>query len=465
MKGVVSKLIRRRSIWSNMLSYGLIGMALGLGLATVTWAAEGTEVLTISEAIADALQHNPEIAVARHQLDASDSGVVQARSGLLPQISVAETYNYTNSPLWAFGTKLNQGAIQASDFVPDRLNDPDSIGNFNTALSLSWNLFDGGQTWIGWQQSKQAREMAALGLRHSEQQIVAQTAKAYVGALLAAESRNVVQQALETARAHFKVVENRFQGGLVVKSDLLRAQVRIADLEQQLFEADSQVLVAQAMLKAAMGRSDEGALSLATPFQRCIPTTGSLEQWVSQALEKRSDLKQLEIKEILARKEIERAQAGHYPTLALQGSYEINSEDFSESANSYTVGAMLSLNLYSGQRISAQTAAAKAMAAKTAAMRNGYILGVRVAVQRSFYQAQSAWQRITVAQDAVAQADEGLRIVANRYESGLLTIVTLLDSQVALQQARTQHYKAMHDYKVARIDLALASGIIDKDFN
>jgi outer membrane protein len=69
-----------------------------------------------------------------------------------------------------------------------------------------------------------------------------------------------------------------------------------------------------------------------------------------------------------------------------------------------------------------------------------------------------------VAQIAMQQADEGLRIVANRYQNGLLTLVSLLDAQVALQQARTQHFKALHDYKVARIDLALATGAIDKNF-
>ena len=439
-------------------------MAVVLGMASAAWSASGTEAFTLQEAVAVALQNNPEIDMARRQFEAADAGVLQARSGLLPQVNVAETYNTTNSPLWAFGTKLNQGAIMASDFNPDRLNDPDAIANFNTALTLSWNLYDGGQSWIGLHQSKKAREVATLGLELSRQNVIARTAKAYVGALLAEENRRVVQQALETARAHAQVVENRYNSGLAVKSDLLRARVRIADLEQQLFDAESQVLVAQAMLKASMGRADDAVFTLATPFQKCIPTTDDLNWWIAKALEQRPDLRQLDLQADTARQEIRRARSGHMPRLALQGSYEINSEDFSDTADNYAIGAVLSLNLYSGQRISAQAAAAKAMAAKTDAMRQGAALQVRVAVQRAYYQAQSAWQRIAVAQDAVAQADEGLRIVANRYENGLLTLVTLLDAQVAMQQAQARHFKAMHDYKVARIDLALAGGIIDADF-
>jgi outer membrane protein len=428
-------------------------------------AAQVDLPLTLSEAITAALQDNPEIQAARNELESAASQITQARSGLLPQVYVSETYAYTNSPLWAFGTKLNQEAIAAADFIPDRLNDPDAIGNYATALSLSWNLFDGGQTWIGWQQSKQNRTATDLGLQRSEQQVIAQTAKAYIGALLAVENRNVVAQALETARAHANVVANRFKSGLAVKSDLLRAQVRIADLEQQHFQADSQVLVAQARLKAAMGRSDDSPLSLVTPFTDCVPIADTLEQWVAKALDQRPELKQLEIHKDIAAKEIAKARSGHWPSLAVQGSYEINSEDFSDTADNYTIGAVVKLNLYSGWRISAQTAAAKARAAKVDSLRRGYVLNVRVETQQAFYQAQSAWQSIAVAEGAVTQADEGLRIVANRYENGLLTIVALLDAQVALQEARTKHFRAMHDYKVARIDLALASGVITKDFH
>ena len=109
-------------------------------------------------------------------------------------------------------------------------------------------------------------------------------------------------------------------------------------------------------------------------------------------------------------------------------------------------------------------AALVAGATKVKAMRRSLELGVRVETQRAFYQAQSTWKSIAVARQAVDQAEEGLRIVSNRYGSGLLTIVDLLDAQTALQQARTHLFKAMHDYRVARIELALAAGTITKDF-
>jgi outer membrane protein TolC len=189
-----------------------------------------------------------------------------------------------------------------------------------------------------------------------------------------------------------------------------------------------------------------------------------LGHWIELALTRRADLQQRELDRVIARQAVSRSKAGHWPSLALQGNYEINSEDFNDSHDNYTVGAVVQLDLYSGRRTSSQVAAAKSALAGTKARYDEAVLQVRVETQSAFYQAQSAWQSIAVARAAVDQADEGLRIVANRYAGGLLTIVDLLDAQVALQQARTQVFRALHNYKVARIDLALASGTIGKDF-
>ncbi|MBR9982750.1 MAG: TolC family protein, partial [Desulfatitalea sp.] len=402
---------------------GRVMMVLGFlmtGFVTGGWAKDNVHLLTLDEAIALARAHNPQIQAARYQLDATEAQVIQARSGMLPQVDVSETFGRTNSPLWAFGTKLNQGVIQAEDFAPARLNDPDAINNFRTALTLTWNLFDGGQTWIGWRQAQQNREAGMLALKRTEQEVAARTAQAYAASLLADAHYKVVVQALDTAQAHFNVVQDRERSGLAVKSDVLRAQVRIADLEQQRLEAESQGRVALAMLGAAMGRGEElyGAVRLSTPLQPRAALEGDLAQWIERALAQRPDVQQMRIQEEIARQQVARARAGHYPTLALQGNYEINSETFSDSKDSYAVGATVRFNIYSGQRISAKSAEARALMARIRSMREGLALGVRVDTQRAFFQAQSAWQSIAVARTAVAQAEEGLRIVANRYESG-----------------------------------------------
>ncbi|MFA9497091.1 MAG: TolC family protein, partial [Deltaproteobacteria bacterium] len=370
----------------------------------------------------------------------------------------------TTNPMWAFGTKLNQGSITQEDFDPARLNDPDAINNFATAVSMSWSIYDGGRTKIGWEQAKQNLEVASLMLERTRQQVIAQTATVYVGLLLAQKNIAVVNQALETAQANLKMIESRYHNGFVVKSDVLRAMVRIADLKQQHLQAESRVKVAKAMLNASMGSPGDKPLNPVTPFAVGEQIKGEIEDWIHTALSKRLDLEKLRHQEEMARKEVDKSRAGHFPDLRLVGNYEIDSEDFSDTADNYTIGAVVKVNLFSGYHITGKTEAAKSFLNRLQEIRRAMELGIQVQTREAFLTALSSWERIPVAHTAVNQAEEGLRIVKNRYKNGLITMVTLLDSEEARQQAHTNYFKALHDYKVARIELALASGTIDTNF-
>jgi outer membrane protein TolC len=122
------------------------------------------------------------------------------------------------------------------------------------------------------------------------------------------------------------------------------------------------------------------------------------------------------------------------------------------------------VNIFSGNRISEETKAAKSMLGRVHEMQKSMALGIKVQTREAFLKAKSARERIRVAKIAVAQAEEGLRIVKNRYNNGLLTIVGLLDAELARQQAHTNYFKALHDYKVARVELELAAGTLDTGF-
>ncbi|UCG12481.1 MAG: TolC family protein, partial [Deltaproteobacteria bacterium] len=248
------------------------------------------------------------------------------------------------------------------------------------------------------------------------------------------------------------------------KSDLLRAEVRIAELEQERLQAQSQLEVARAALNAAMGVEIDRSFHLTTTLECGTEAPGALETWTSRSIQNRPDLQQIQFQEMIAEEEVKKAKAAHLPGLYLSGSYEINSEDFSETANNYTLGAVMRFNLFSGLGLQSKVHEAMAMLRQTQAIARQLELGIRVETRQAFFMAQSAYQRIEVARVAVAQAEEGLRIVRNRYESGLFTIVNLLDAEVALQQARTNHFRSLHDFEVAMAQLNLAAGIIDEDF-
>ncbi|MGD8981538.1 MAG: TolC family protein, partial [Desulfobacterales bacterium] len=387
------------------------------------------------------------------------------QSGFFPKVNFSQSFNRTTNPMWAFGTKLNQSVITQADFDPQRLNDPDAINNFASTFALSWSIYEGGRTKLGWEQAKQNLSIASLTLERTRQNVIAQTAAAYVGLVLAQKNIMVIKQALDTATANLKMIQSRYDSGFVVKSDLLRAKVRIADLEQQYLLAKSRFRIGEAMLNASMGSGDANPLNPVTPLTIGSEINETIDNWINIALSKRPEMENLRLEEEIAKKEVKKSRAGHYPDVNLIGNYEINSEDFSDSADNYTLGAVVRVNLFSGNRISEETKTAKSMLSRVQEMQKSMELGIKVQTREAFLKAQSARERIQVVKISVDQAEESLRIVKNRYNNGLLTIVGLLDAEVARQQAHTNYFKALHDYKVARIALALASGTINTDFH
>ncbi len=421
--------------------------------------------LSIQQAIENALANNPMLEMAEAQIKAARSRTVQARSGFFPQVDLNGSWNRTTNPMWAFGTKLNQGKISQMDFAPDLLNDPDPINNFGADVSLRWALYNGGQIRTGRDQAVLGEKIAATGLIRARQQIIAQTASVYAGLLMARESLNVIKHALKTARASLKMVESRFNSGLAIKSDLLRAQVRIAKLSQLQTLAHSHVETAWANLAATMGTLANDRYRLTSSLETAQKLDDSLSTWITSALHHRPELAQIRNQVQIAEKAVKKAHGAHLPSIGLFGKYEINTEDFSDTADSYMFGAGVRVNLFSGFRYTAGEKEARAMLAAARAREYQTTLGIRVETESAFQQARSAFENIEVSRVAISQAEEALRIVKNRYQNGMMTIVGLLGAEVALQQAQTNHFNRLHDYKVAMIRLMLAAGTIDQNIS
>jgi len=350
------------------------------------------------------------------------------------------------------------------DFNIDRLNNPDAVDNYAGRLAATWPLYDSGQTWYGVHQAELGQKQTNLELTRMRQQVIARAVVTYVGLLMARENLVVVEQSLKTARAHQKMVEHRYASGFVVKSDLLQTQVHIADLEQQRLQAESQVEIARAELNAAMGVEIDSRFHLTDPLSGKQGISAPMERWVAIALDQRPDLKQIDLQLSSADEEIKKTRAAYLPSLDLAGNYEVNTENFDESADNYSVGAIVTFNIFSGNLTSAKVREAKAVQRRIQAMHRNLRQKVLVETRQAYLQADNAWRRIQVAGVAVTQAEEALRIVRNRYNHGLFTIVDLLNSELALQQANTNHLLAVHDYKVAKAELMLAAGILDENF-
>ncbi len=445
----------------------LVALLLAISMFAVAptgWAGNApASDLTLAGAVKTAMENHPALRVADHQVAAAASGVEQARAGFFPRVDVSEGFARSDNPVYAFGALLNQGRFTSADFAVDRLNHPDSITNWRTNLTGSVPLFLGGRTVLGFQQATLARDATEQARARVEQEIVFGVVRAYAAVQLSREAQTTVEAAVRTAEANLAAAEARHDAGLVVASDALAARVRLARLREEAIAAANQVRLSHAALNEAMGRPLAEARRVVGRLDLAPPRYETMEGLDALARAERPEYRQAELEVRRLGKEILRAKGALLPTVHAMGNYEINNHRFtSEGQDSWSVGVVLSLNLFSGGGDRARIVEAQANYERVVAQRDRLAGTIGLEVHDAFLAHRTAREQVLVAREAVAQAEESLRIVQDRYDAGLTTVVELLDSETALTAARTGLTRALYDATVSQARLDLSLGRLDR---
>jgi len=433
-------------------------------VAGKAWAqAPVPQDLSLAEAVRTALEKHPALRAADQVTIAANAGVDQARAGFFPRVDIAEGITRSDNPVYAFGSLLNQGRFTAGDFAVDQLNHPDPITNWRTNLVGSVPLFLGGRNLFGYQEAELSRQMAEQGRTQTEQQIIFNVVRAYATVLLAREAQTTVAASVRTAEATLDTADARYGSGLVVASDVLAAKVRLARLREEAVAAANQVRLSRLTLNEAMGVPLDRDYRVAGALTLPAPIADRAEGLETLARNARPEYRQAELETQRLEKEVLRTKGALLPTLHFLGNYEINNNNIaSNGQGSWAVGVVLNLNLFNGGADRARIVEAQANYQKALAQKERLGNSIGLEVHDAFLALETARDRVTVAEGAVSQAEESLRIVRDRYESGLTTIVELLDSEMALTAARTNIVRALYDATVAQASLDLALGRLDR---
>ena len=428
------------------------------------WAAGSLAAgspLTLGEAVLLALQENPGLKAAGLSVPAAEAQVARARARFLPQISLAQSFTNSDNPARVFTDKLNQRRFSAQDFLLDNLNNPAPFSNWRTGLLARQPIFQAGEAYLGYQQARLQKDMAELQVLTHRQQLIYRVTQAYFGRQLAEARLEVIKEAKNTAAANRKLVQSRFDTGAVIRADLLSADVHLARLTQEELTAAGQVKIAQSALATAVGIPELAARPLAPAPREPAPLPGRLSELKQVAEDKRPDLKRLTMAARVARQEITKARLNFLPRLDVMAEYDIDQQYFLGSgADSYTVMAVMHLNLFNGLARLAREREARAQEAQVREQQREFLDQIRHQVTESVEHLKTAHARLKVGQAAVDQARESLRLIRLRYEEGLTIMVDLLTAEDAKKEAELNYLTALFDTHLAQAGLELALGTL-----
>ena len=419
--------------------------------------------ITLQQAVSIALEKNPEHKAALADTRAASSDLKEARSFLLPRVTFSETATRGNDPVYVFGSKLRQQRFTTADFALNELNTPAPFGNFTTRFGGTWDLFDSFASWHAINRAERVKDAVGHQMERTDQEIIFRVVDSYYGVLLAKKQLEVAEQSMKTAQAILDRSKDRFESGVVVESDLLSAQVRLATRKQELIRAQNSLALARAQLSTSVGLSAENEFDPdETLVERSLPAT-PLEEAEKTALEKRPDLRRIRSEEAAQQQSVSIAKSSFGPRVNAFGGWEADNPTFvaAGGGNNWLAGIEVQFDLFEGGAKRARLSHERAMQEKVAAAKEMAIDATQLEVRRAYYDLDSARQQLEVARATIAESQESLRINQNRYDSGLSTITDLLAAEEAARRSQTDYWEAVYRYHTGYANLELASGTLN----
>lgn len=425
---------------------------------------QSSETLTLEDAIHLAIEHNLALAAGQARLDAVEAQRDAAAKQWWPQVRLEAGYQRSDNPVQVFGAKLLQESFSAEDFALDALNRPSAFDDWATRLVAEQPLWSGGRIAAAGAAADAAAGAARSQQERARQEIARRTIEGFTGVQLAEEAVRSAESALESASANVGLVQDRFDAGLVVESDLLLARVRRGEVAELLSRARADLDVARAALNLTLGQAQSTPLNLEVmgddaPPEEQAPDEPTVEALVARALEQRPDLAAARQQGEAASAQARLARAARRPQLGLSASLEAHGGDFfGADGDNATVGLGLRWSLFEGGRRRAHVVQAEAATRAAEQQRELLVQQVELEVRRQAAQLASARQRLGLASEGVALARSSQAIVEDRYRNGLATLVDLLQAESSLTSARMRQVASRRDVALARAALELATG-------
>lgn len=430
-----------------------------LALAVLPVPTQAQQPLSLAEAFdrADRLAYANRMAAAGRQVQAGQGR--EAFRGILPTVRVEAGWIRTTDPLNAFGFTLRQRTVTPAAFDPARLNDPTPTGNLGSALVLEQPLVNL-DAWAGRGAARSADQAAAASERWTVTATRLDVVRAWFGGVLARERVATLEAALRAAQSHVRQASALLDQGMVIRSDLLLAQVKAGELEADLAAARGDSALAVHRLALVLG--SPGDTTLVLPAR--LPEAEVLESVLAQraaidAGQERDDVRAARLGEDAARGDVRRTRAALLPRLNGFARYDWNTPDaVFGGQEAWTIGVMASWAPFSGGSELAAVQAARGRAAMAEAGAEAVRARAALEAAERDNALAVARTRLGIAGRAVAQAEEAHRLVSRSYAGGLATVTDLLGAAAAETASRLGRSAAVYQLIVAAAERQQAHG-------
>jgi outer membrane protein len=272
------------------------------------------------------------------------------------------------------------------------------------------------------------------------------------------------QNAATYEQAKIQVRQAQTQLGSAAQDLMLRvAQARYDLVVAQELGAQNEVEVKNRALEVLVGKPAGVLAGLTTPVTLNPPQPTEMDAWVEQAYQSSLQIALAQQSVELAAREIERASAGHRPTVDAVGSLSQNyanssAQGIGTDIRALVVGVQLNVPLYQGGAISSRVREAVANQERARQDLENARRSVALQTRQAYLGVTSGLGQVKALQQAVASTQLQLESTKLGQEVGVRTAVDVLNAEQQLSIARTNLAQAVYNTILNQLRLKAAVG-------
>ena len=422
-------------------------------LVLTAFHANSAWALDFKTAYEAALQHDATILAERAAAQAAQERLPQALSQRRPSLSLSA------------GQNRNHLESQTANMLGQRSVSERYYDSNNAALQLRQPLYRPAIL----AQIKQARAQvqdADAVLDVNENDLLERVAQAYFDALLGQVQLDLASAQKTAFAAQLQSAQKGFAAGVGMRPDVDEAQARMDLAHAQVLQAQQALDLARRRLALLLGVPVAQLVQLADldtqRFAPSAPVPTSAEQWIALAEESSPQLQALRARLRAAQAEVDKAQAGHKPTLDVVATVSRSDSDSVTSINTVYkqkyVGVQLNVPLYSGGYVSSTVRQALAEVQRMQQTLEAAQRDLSNQVYEQFSAMTEGVLRIAALEQAVRSAQQALLSSQKSLQAGARTTVDVLNAEQQLTVAQRDLAQARYGYVLAHLKLQMLAG-------
>ena len=391
--------------------------------------------LPLDSAIQMSLRQSRQLKIDHAKIDEARANYQQARSMKLPTAKLS--FGYTR-----LSNNVDPFAIQLPNSNTEKVLNPQIVNHYTPALSIGQTIYAGGRIRHAERSMKLLEEAARLDVEKNRTDLVYNSTSAWFNLFRIQQIKRIMEENIKQVQGHVKDLQNYEKNGLALKNDVLKIELQLSDLEHSLIEINSDLDIASYNMSIMLGLPAASAYVLSPyDFNRTI-TIRTADDYLTEALNNRADLKSVNKKIGSAILGVRSAIGNYYPTLSVGSNYYYNNPNqrvFPQEQKfkaTWDAGITLSWNIHSLYTNKHQVAANKALADQKQFEREALLDRIKMEVNNDYNTYLRNRQRINVSEHAVSQAEENYRLVSNRFRNNTVLISDLTDANTQVLQTR-----------------------------